>query len=83
MTGASSGKSCHAHAMCRCAPYTPGCLARVLSNNICHAFAGIGKATAELLSRKGAVVVVADIDSQRGEQTAAHIGGTFTHSNVS
>ena len=45
--------------------------------------AGIGRATAELLCRKGAKVVIADIDDALGEQAAKQIGCTFTHCDVS
>lgn len=36
---------------------------------------GIGRASAELLAREGATVVVSDIDAQGGAETATRIGG--------
>ncbi len=52
------------------------------------AAAGIGQTTAEVLAEEGAKVVVADIDAQNGEQTAAGIrakGGTalFVQADIS
>src|SRR5262249_46553987 len=36
---------------------------------------GIGRATAELLVQEGAKVVIADVDTTRGEAAAAELGG--------
>lgn len=36
---------------------------------------GIGAATAELIHRRGATVVIADVDASRGEALAARLGG--------
>jgi NAD(P)-dependent dehydrogenase (short-subunit alcohol dehydrogenase family) len=36
---------------------------------------GLGRATAELFVEEGATVVIADLDSERGEETAAKLGG--------
>jgi NAD(P)-dependent dehydrogenase (short-subunit alcohol dehydrogenase family) len=44
--------------------------------------AGIGRGIAELLVRKGAQVVIADIDTQTGKQTASEIGATFIQVDV-
>jgi NAD(P)-dependent dehydrogenase (short-subunit alcohol dehydrogenase family) len=46
---------------------------------------GIGRATAELLVVEGAKVVIADIDVDRGEEVAAHIGedAAFKQTDVS
>ena len=43
------------------------------------AASGIGKATAEVLAAQGHDVVVADMDSVRGEAVAETIGGCFVH----
>ncbi len=46
---------------------------------------GIGRATAELLVVEGAKVVIADVDVDRGEEVAAHIGehAAFKQTDVS
>lgn len=44
--------------------------------------AGIGCATAELCARRGARVVVADLDAAAGQETAARIGGLFAAVDV-
>ncbi|MGB7051521.1 MAG: SDR family oxidoreductase [Acidimicrobiales bacterium] len=46
---------------------------------------GIGRATAELLVVEGAKVVIADVDMDRGEELAAHIGedAAFKQTDVS
>ncbi len=45
---------------------------------------GLGGATARLLAREGASVVLADVNAQAGERTAAEIGGRarFVHTDV-
>jgi NAD(P)-dependent dehydrogenase (short-subunit alcohol dehydrogenase family) len=43
---------------------------------------GIGAATARLLASKGAKVVVADLQADRGEALATEIGGAFCHVDV-
>jgi NAD(P)-dependent dehydrogenase (short-subunit alcohol dehydrogenase family) len=43
---------------------------------------GLGEATARLLAARGAVVVVADRDSDRGPAVAATVGGTFVAADV-
>ncbi|MFI6060016.1 SDR family NAD(P)-dependent oxidoreductase [Streptomyces sp. NPDC051286] len=45
--------------------------------------AGIGRATAQVLAELGARVVIADIDTEGGEQTAKDTGGTFVRCDVS
>lgn len=44
---------------------------------------GIGKATAELLAKEGAQVIVTDILEAEGKALAAHIGGEFIKLDVS
>ncbi|MFB6203205.1 MAG: SDR family NAD(P)-dependent oxidoreductase [Candidatus Nanohaloarchaea archaeon] len=44
---------------------------------------GIGKAIAERYVEEGADVVIADIDEERGEETADEIGAEFIHCDVS
>ncbi|NUP50273.1 MAG: SDR family oxidoreductase [Catenulispora sp.] len=44
---------------------------------------GIGRATATLLAELGAGVVIADLDADRGEQTAREVGATFVRCDVS
>jgi Dehydrogenases with different specificities (related to short-chain alcohol dehydrogenases) len=40
---------------------------------------GIGKATAETLAREGALVVVSDINDEKGKEVAAEIGGSCVY----
>ncbi len=47
------------------------------------AASGIGRATAMLLVKEGARVVVVDIDQEAGGATATEIGGLFVRANVS
>ena len=46
------------------------------------AAAGIGRAVAELLAELDAAVVVADVDDEAGHRTAAHIGASFVHADM-
>jgi NAD(P)-dependent dehydrogenase (short-subunit alcohol dehydrogenase family) len=43
---------------------------------------GLGEATARLLAERGAKVVVADMNAEKGEAVASDIGGTFVTTNV-
>ena len=43
---------------------------------------GIGAAVARALAAKGAVVVVADLNAEKGEALAAEIGGVFASVDV-
>ena len=43
---------------------------------------GIGEATARLLASEGALVVIADVDDDRGSALAASIGATYRHLDV-
>jgi NAD(P)-dependent dehydrogenase (short-subunit alcohol dehydrogenase family) len=43
---------------------------------------GLGEATARLLSERGARVVVADLQDDKGEKVASEIGGVFAHTDV-
>jgi len=43
---------------------------------------GIGEAVARHLARRGARVVLADIDDARGKEVAAELGGRFVHTDV-
>jgi NAD(P)-dependent dehydrogenase (short-subunit alcohol dehydrogenase family) len=43
---------------------------------------GLGEATARLLARRGAKVVVADLQDQRGLALAEEIGGSYSHTDV-
>jgi len=43
---------------------------------------GLGAATARRLSAAGAQVTIADLDAERGEETARQIGGRFVHADV-
>ena len=43
---------------------------------------GIGAAVARALAAKGAVVVVADLNAEKGEALAAEIGGVFAAVDV-
>ncbi len=43
---------------------------------------GLGEATARLLAARGAKVVVADMNAEKGEAVASDIGGTFVTTNV-
>ncbi len=47
------------------------------------AASGLGEATARLLAGRGARVVVADIDDERGAAVAGEIGGDYVHTDVS
>jgi 3(or 17)beta-hydroxysteroid dehydrogenase len=49
---------------------------------ITGASSGIGAATAKLFSAEGAVVYVADIDDEKGQQLVADIGATYFHLDV-
>lgn len=46
------------------------------------AASGLGEGTARLLAGKGGVVVVADMQADKGEQIASEIGGSFVRCNV-
>jgi NAD(P)-dependent dehydrogenase (short-subunit alcohol dehydrogenase family) len=46
------------------------------------AAAGTGRAIAEALSHAGARVIVADVDEEKGAETAAAVGGTFVRADV-
>ncbi len=46
------------------------------------AASGLGAATARLLAQNGAGVVVADVQTDKGEALAAEIGGVFAHTDV-
>src|SRR4051812_28999926 len=43
---------------------------------------GLGEATARALAARGAQVVVADLNAERGATVAADIGGTFARADV-
>lgn len=43
---------------------------------------GLGEATARLLARRGAKVVVLDLQKEKGEKVAAEIGGAFAKADV-
>jgi NAD(P)-dependent dehydrogenase (short-subunit alcohol dehydrogenase family) len=43
---------------------------------------GLGEATARLLARRGAKVVVADLQDERGHALAEEIGGSYAHTDV-
>jgi len=43
---------------------------------------GLGEATARMLAERGARVVVADLQDDKGEQVASEIGGIFAHVDV-
>jgi NAD(P)-dependent dehydrogenase (short-subunit alcohol dehydrogenase family) len=43
---------------------------------------GIGAACARRFAREGAIVVVADVDDERGTTVAAEVGGRFLHCDV-
>ena len=43
---------------------------------------GLGEATARALAARGAKVVVADLNDERGAQIAAEIGGAYAHCDV-
>lgn len=47
------------------------------------AASGIGRATATLFAELGARVLLADVDTERGEQAAADCGGVFVRCDVS
>ena len=44
--------------------------------------AGIGKATAARFAEAGAIVILCDVDDEKGEQVAAEVGGEFYKVNV-
>ena len=44
---------------------------------------GIGRACAIALAAEGALVVIADVDAERGERVAADVGGIFVRCDVS
>src|SRR5512146_2078351 len=46
------------------------------------AASGLGEATARVLARAGAYVVVADVNDEAGKEVAASIGGQFAHTDV-
>jgi NAD(P)-dependent dehydrogenase (short-subunit alcohol dehydrogenase family) len=43
---------------------------------------GLGEATARLLATRGAAVIIADINDERGKAIAAEINGGFAHADV-
>src|SRR6516164_9725531 len=43
---------------------------------------GLGEATARLLAERGAKVVVADLQDDKGEVVAKEVGGSFVHTDV-
>ncbi|MDX6198117.1 MAG: hypothetical protein QOJ79_1268 [Actinomycetota bacterium] len=43
---------------------------------------GLGEATARLLAERGAIVVVADVQEDKGKAVAGSIGGTYVHTDV-
>jgi NAD(P)-dependent dehydrogenase (short-subunit alcohol dehydrogenase family) len=43
---------------------------------------GLGEGAARLLAERGAFVVIADMQDERGERVAEEIGGAFIHCNV-
>src|SRR4051794_41665998 len=43
---------------------------------------GLGEATARALAERGAQVVVADVNDEKGQALAEEIGGTFMHADV-
>ena len=43
---------------------------------------GLGEATARVLAQAGALVLVADLNEERGKQVAAQIGGQFARTDV-
>jgi len=43
---------------------------------------GLGEATARLLTERGARVVIADVQDEKGRQLAAELGGEFAHTDV-
>ena len=44
---------------------------------------GLGEGTARMLASNGAIVVVADLQAEKGEALAAEIGGAFVKCDVS
>jgi NAD(P)-dependent dehydrogenase (short-subunit alcohol dehydrogenase family) len=44
---------------------------------------GLGEGTARMLASKGGVVVIADMQADKGEQIAKDIGGAFVQCDVS
>src|SRR5438105_3440393 len=49
---------------------------------ITGAASGIGAATARVLAREGAKLVLTDLDDARGSALAAEIGGVYVHHDV-
>lgn len=49
---------------------------------ITGAASGIGKAIAELLTKKGAYVIVSDIQDEKGNQVAKHIGNKASYQHL-
>jgi NAD(P)-dependent dehydrogenase (short-subunit alcohol dehydrogenase family) len=43
---------------------------------------GLGAATARALSERGASVVIADLNTEKGEALASELGGRFVEANV-
>jgi NAD(P)-dependent dehydrogenase (short-subunit alcohol dehydrogenase family) len=43
---------------------------------------GLGESTAKLLAERGALVVVADMQDDKGESVAKEVGGVFAHADV-
>ena len=43
---------------------------------------GLGEAAARLLADRGAKVVVADLNDDRGKQVAGELGGDYVHADV-
>jgi NAD(P)-dependent dehydrogenase (short-subunit alcohol dehydrogenase family) len=52
------------------------------STIVTGAASGLGAATARFLADKGAVVVVADVQDDKGEALAKEIGGQYVHTDV-
>lgn len=49
---------------------------------ITGAASGIGKAIAELLAKEGAYVIVSDIQNEKGNQVAKHIGNKASYQHL-
>ena len=43
---------------------------------------GLGEASARALADRGVLVVVADVQDDKGERTAKEVGGAFVHTDV-